>query len=110
MSNFDAWRDNHGHTHAGFRQNLLLLRQALVDQINQPDLTPNTFAPMTSDEQDPKARVQFHFDAWRDNHGHTHAGFRQNLLLLRQALVDQINQPDLTPNTFAPMTSDFVGR
>ncbi len=61
-------------------------------------------------EQDPKARVQFHFDAWRDNHGHTHAGFRQNLLQLRQALVDQINQPDLTPNTFAPMTGDFVGR
>lgn len=61
-------------------------------------------------EQDPKARVQFHFDTWRDNHGHAHAGFRQNVLQLRHALVRQINQPDLTPKTFTPMTGDFVGR
>jgi hypothetical protein len=85
------------------------MNQTMVRMINQIDaLFP--LVTQASDEQDKTARVQFHFDAWRDANGARHDGFRQSLLKVRLALVNQINQSNLTPKTIAPINGDYVGR
>ena len=85
------------------------MNPTLVRLINQMD----AMMPLIDEakaEQNPTARVTFHFDTWRDSAGQQHDGFRQSLLRMRQALVDQINQPSLTPAVVTPLTDDFVGR
>jgi hypothetical protein len=61
-------------------------------------------------EQDPTARMQFHFDTWTDAQGEVHLGLRQDLMMIRAALIDQINGTNLTPVTVQPLENDFTGR
>lgn len=85
------------------------MNQTMVRMINQIDaLFP--LVAQASKEQDKTARVQFHFNEWTDANGDKHAGLKENLLEIRAALVNQINQSNLTPKQIAPMNGDYVGR
>ena len=85
------------------------MQQTLVCMINQIDaLFP--LIDKAKAEQDSGARVQFHFDSWVDNNGVQHDGFRQSMLAMREALVDEMRQTNLTPQSIQPMNDDFVGR
>ena len=61
-------------------------------------------------EQDPNARVQFHFETWTDSKGQVHLGLREDLFMIRQALINQINGTNLTPTKVVPLENDFIGR
>ena len=81
----------------------------LVRLVNQIDaMMPIIDAAQKS--QDPNARVQFHFETWTDNQGQVHLGLREDLFMIRQALVSQINNTNLTPTYVPPLENDFVGR
>ena len=85
------------------------MNQTMVRMINQIDaLFP--LVAQASKEQEKTARVQFHFNEWTDANGDKHAGLKENLLEIRAALVNQINQSNLTPKQIAPMNGDYVGR
>lgn len=60
-------------------------------------------------QQDPNTAVQFHFDAWVDAKGVKHAGLRQDILAIRQGIIEQINQPAMEPRTIKPLNHDFIG-
>lgn len=85
------------------------MNQTMVRMINQIDaLFP--LIEQAAKEQDKAARVQFHFNSWVDANGVKHDGLKDNLLEIRAALVNQINQSNLTPKQIAPMNGDYVGR
>ena len=85
------------------------MNQTLVRMINQLDaLFP--LIDEAAKEQDKTARVQFHFKHWVDANGAKHAGLRDDIVLIRAALVNQINQSNLTPREITPMNGDYVGR
>ena len=85
------------------------MNQTMVRMINQIDaLFP--LIEQASKEQDKTARVQFHFNSWVDANGVKHDGLKDNLLEIRTALVNQINQSNLTPKRIAPMNGDYVVR
>ncbi len=85
------------------------MNTTLVRMINQIDaMFP--LIDQASLEQDPTARLQFHFDQWKDVNGDQHDGLRQSLLKMREALKNQINQSNLTPKEVSPINNDFVGR
>ena len=85
------------------------MNQTIARMINQIDaLLP--LITQASSEQDATARVQFHFDGWVDANGAEHDGLRQSLLAIRTALVNQINQSNLTPKKIIPISGDYVGR
>ena len=85
------------------------MNQTMVRMINQIDaLFP--LIEQASKEQDNIARVQFHFNHWVDANGVKHDGLKENLLEIRVALINQINQSNLTPKQIVPMSGDYVGR
>ena len=85
------------------------MNQMMVRMINQIDaLFP--LIEQASKEQDKTARVQFHFNNWIDANRVKHDGLKENLLEIRAALVNQMNQSNLTPKQIASMNGDYVGR
>lgn len=85
------------------------MNQTMVRMINQIEALFPLIA-QASKEQDKTARVQFHFDEWVDASGVKHDGLKENLLDIRVAIINQINQSNLTPKKVAPISGDYVGR
>lgn len=59
-------------------------------------------------QQDKNTAVQFHFDSWTDANGVLHQGLRQDIMAIRQGIIDQINQAPLEPRTVQPLNRDFM--
>lgn len=85
------------------------LNNTLVRVINQL----NAVLPLLDEakaEINPNSRLQLHIDAFEGADGQVHAGVRDDVLALRNALIACINKPAIEPKTVKPMAFDFVGK
>tara|TARA_Y100000588_G_C14150722_1_gene880404 strand:- start:636 stop:941 length:306 start_codon:yes stop_codon:yes gene_type:complete len=85
------------------------LNETLVRIINQI----NAIMPLLDEAQNelnPNARIQLHIESFKDDEGHHHAGVRENLLMIRNGLIDYINQPVIAPRKIKPLNHDFVSK
>ena len=85
------------------------LNTTLVRVINQL----NAIFPLLDEAESeikPNARIQLHIAAFDGADGAQHAGVRDDLKNVRDALVDYINKPAIEPKTVKPLTFDFVGK
>ena len=84
------------------------LNTTLVRVINQI----NAILPLLDEaktEIEPNARIQLHIDSFEGADGLQHAGVRDDLKSVRNALIDYINKPAIEPKTVKPLSFDFVG-
>lgn len=84
------------------------LNQTLVRVINQI----NAVMPLLDEAQseiEPNTRIQLHIESFEGADGKTHAGLRNDLLAIRNALIDYINKPAIEPKTIKPLSLDFIG-
>lgn len=85
------------------------LNQTLVRVINQI----NAIMPMldeAKEEIEPNNRIQLHIEAFEGADGKKHPGLRNDLLDIRNALIDYINKPAIEPKTIKPLALDFIGK
>jgi hypothetical protein len=83
------------------------LNETLVRIINQI----NAIMPLLDEAQTqitPNARIQLHIEGFEDAKGQHHAGLREDLLSIRNGLIDYINQPIIAPRSIKPLEMDFV--
>ena len=83
------------------------LNETLVRIINQI----NAIKPLLDEAQSEislNARIQLHINGFKDAEGHYHAGLRDDLLAIRNGLIDYINQPTIAPRKVTPLALDFV--
>ncbi|VEG92561.1 RAQPRD family integrative conjugative element protein [Legionella spiritensis] len=83
------------------------LNETLVRIINQI----NAIMPLLDEAQtelDPNARIQLHVESFNDDQGRHYAGVREDLLMIRNGLIDYINQPVIAPRRIKPLNNDFV--
>ncbi|CZG37761.1 Uncharacterised protein [Legionella pneumophila] len=83
------------------------LNETLIRIINQI----NAIMPLLDEAQtefNPNARIQLHLKSFTDNEGQQHAGVREDLLMIRNGLIDFINQPVIAPRKIKPLNNDFV--
>lgn len=85
------------------------LNQTLVRVINQL----NAIMPLLDEaktELEPNARITVHIDSFEGADGIIHEGLRDDLLSIRNALIDYINKPVIAPKTIKPLALDFIGK
>ncbi|MBA2656842.1 MAG: hypothetical protein H0U70_07620 [Tatlockia sp.] len=85
------------------------LNQTLVRVINQI----NSIMPLLDEAQtqiEPNSRIQLHIDSFEGSDTTKHNGLRDDLLLIRNALIDYINKPAIEPKTIKPLALDFIGK
>lgn len=85
------------------------LNQTLVRVINQI----NAIMPMLDEaknEIEPNTRIQLHIEAFEGADNKKHPGLRNDLLSIRNALIDYINTPAIEPKTIKPLALDFIGQ
>lgn len=83
------------------------VNETLVRIINQI----NAIMPLLDEAQtelNPNAHIQLHLKSFTDNEGQQHAGVREDLLMIRNGLIDYINQPVIAPRKIKPLNNDFV--
>ena len=83
------------------------LNETLVRIINQI----NAIMPLLDEAQtelNPNARIQLHINSFKDDEGHHHAGVREDLLMIRNGLIDYINRPVIAPRKVKSLNNDFV--
>lgn len=85
------------------------LNETLVRVINQLNATL-PLLDEAKEELEPNARVQLHIDSFEGADNRMHAGVRDDLLAIRNALIDYINKPAIEPKTVKPIAFDFVGK
>ncbi|MBA2648198.1 MAG: hypothetical protein H0U75_01145 [Legionella sp.] len=85
------------------------LNQTLVRVINQI----NAIMPLLDEAQDeiePNTRIQLHIESFEGADGKKHTGLRNDLLVIRNALIDYINKPAIEPKTIKPLSHDFISK
>ncbi|MDI1352448.1 MAG: hypothetical protein PSV35_06710 [bacterium] len=85
------------------------LNQTLVRIINQI----NAIMPLLDEAQseiEPNTRIQLHIESFEGADGQSHFGLRNDLLVIRNALIDYINKPAIEPKTIKPLALDFIGK
>lgn len=83
------------------------LNETLVRIINQI----NAIQPLLDEakqEIDPTARIQLHIEGFEGADGQKHPGLCDDLLSIRNALIDYINHPVVAPRTVEPLAMDFI--
>ncbi len=84
------------------------MNESLVRLVNQLDaLLPLVDA--AEREQPQNERFTFHFSSFEGSDGHPHNGLREDIMSMKEALIVQINQPAIDPETVAPLNNDFIG-
>lgn len=99
---------------------VILLLTSLQTWANNPDLNEtlvriinqiNAIMPLLDEAQtqiNPNARIQLQIESFEDTQGQPHAGLREDLLSIRNGLIDYINQPIVAPRKIKPLELDFV--
>lgn len=99
---------------------LILMLLSLPCAANNPDLNEtlvriinqiNAIMPLLDEAQiqiTPNSRIQLQIENFEDNKGHPHAGLREDLLSIRNGLIDYINQPIIAPRKINALELDFV--
>jgi hypothetical protein len=85
------------------------LNKTLVRVINQINATLPLLQE-AEDEIEPNTRVQLHINTFEGADNRKHPGVRDDLLAIRNALVQYINKPAIEPKTVKPLAFDFVGK
>ncbi len=83
------------------------LNETLVRIINQI----NAIMPLLDEAQTqitPNDRIQLQIESFEDAQGQHHAGLKEDLLNIRNGLIDYINQPIIAPRKIKPLEMDFV--
>lgn len=83
------------------------LNETLVRIINQI----NAIMPLLDEAQTQlpiNTRIQLQIEGFEDAQGQHHAGVREDLLNIRNGLIDYINQPIIAPRKIKPLEMDFV--
>ncbi|AMQ28925.1 TPA: RAQPRD family integrative conjugative element protein [Legionella pneumophila] len=83
------------------------LNETLVRIINQI----NAIMPLLDEAQTqitPNTRIQLQIEGFEDVQGQYHAGLREDLLNIRNGLIDYINQPIIAPRKIKALEMDFV--
>lgn len=83
------------------------LNNILVQVINQI----NTTLPLLDEaknEIEPNSRIQVHIESFEGEDGKQHPGVRNDLITIRNALIDYINKPAIEPKTIKPLEFDFI--
>ena len=86
-----------------------VLNETLVRVINQI----NAILPLldeAKEEIEPNGRVLLHVEQFVGPDGKNHAGVREDLIAIRNGLIEFINEPVLSPKTIKPLELDYVGR
>lgn len=84
------------------------MNETLVRLVNQLD----ALLPLIEEaerEQPQNERFTFHFSSFEGSDGHPHNGLREDIMSMKEALIVQINQPAIDPETVAPLNNDFIG-
>ena len=84
------------------------MNETLVRLVNQLD----ALLPLVDEaerEQPQNERFTFHFSSFEGSDGKTHNGLREDIMSMKEALIVQINQPTIDPETVAPLNNDFIG-
>ena len=98
-----------GLVSAGVNAHNAALSQTLVRVINQI----NALMPLLDElkaEVEPKSRMQLQVESFEGADGQIHPGLRDDLLMIRNALIDYINKPAIEPKTIKPLALDFIGK
>lgn len=85
------------------------LNQTIVRIINQI----NAITPLLDEAQEeiePNSRITLHINAFEGSDGKRHAGIRDDLRSIRNALIEYINKPAIAPKTIQPLALDFIGK
>ncbi|STX50934.1 Uncharacterised protein [Legionella busanensis] len=85
------------------------LNKTLVRVINQI----NAIMPLldeANNEIEPNTRLQLHIDSFKSADGNSHPGLRQDLLEIRNSLIEYINKPAIEPKTVKPLALDYIGK
>lgn len=85
------------------------LNETLVRIINQI----NAITPLLDEaksELNHQDRIQLHIENFIDSKGQHHAGVREDLLMIRNGLIDYINKPIIAPAKVKPLKNDFVSK
>ena len=82
-------------------------KTALVSIIQQLQ-SLNPLIQQAERAQSSQARYQVHFDAWVDAQGQSHAGLREDITAIRQALLHALHRSTLEPRMITPLKHDFV--
>lgn len=83
------------------------LNETLVRIINQI----NAITPLLDEAQTqitPNTRIQLQIEGFEDAQGQHHAGLREDLINIRNGLIDYINQPIIAPRKIKTLEMDFV--
>lgn len=85
------------------------LNETLVRIINQI----NAIMPLldeANEEIEPDTRIRLHVDSFEGADGQKHPGIRDDLINIRSALIEYINNPVIEPRIVKPLALDFIGK
>ncbi len=83
------------------------LNNILVRVINQINATL-PLLDEAKNEIEPNSRIQLHIESFEGEDGKQRPGVRNDLLTIRNALIDYINKPDIEPKIIKPLELDFI--
>ena len=83
------------------------LNNILVRVVNQINATL-PLLDEAKNEIEPNSRIQLHIESFEGADGKQHYGVRDDLLTIRNALIDYINKPAIEPKTIKPLEFDFI--
>ena len=84
------------------------MNETLVRLVNQLDV----LLPLVDEaerQQPQNERFMFHFVSFEGSDGKMHPGLREDIMSMKAALIQQINQPAVDPESVSPVTNDFIG-
>ena len=84
------------------------MNETLVRLVNQLD----AMLPLIDEaerEQPMNERFTFHYSSFEGSDGKQHEGLREDVMSMKAALIAQINQPVIDPNTVASIPNDLIG-
>ena len=89
------------------KANEIEMNKTLVQIINQI----NAIMPLIDEAKSvqPKGtRVKFNLEKYKNSKGVYVNGIREDLLAIKQGVIEYINKPDITPKTIDSLEFDFV--
>lgn len=84
------------------------MNETLVRIVNQLDaLLP--LIDQAEHEQLQNQRVMFHFSSFEGSDGDIHSGLREDVMSMKAAILAQLDQPLIEPESVTPINNDFIG-
>ena len=84
------------------------MNETLLRIVNQLD----AILPLIDEaerQQPQNERFMFHFSEFEGSDGKIHQGLREDVMSMKEALIQQMNAPSVDPDTVSPISNDFIG-